>query len=315
MRVPKIVVVWNPVAGRGAHLWPRYEAELRRRGCCLYATQKMGDAARLTREAIEEGAQIVVAAGGDGTLGEVVGAIIESGEAVTVGVLPMGTGNDFARTLGVWGQPKQALDAIFEGNTRRVDVGQIECEGIAQFFVNVAGSGFDALVAKRINEWGHRPALRHARGVGAYLLAVAREMTTFRSFDLALELDGERIETGAVLVAVANAKSYGGGMLVCPHARLDDGLFDVCVIQSVSRTQFLRAFPGVFAGKHVSHPRVMMRRCRSIRIESEQNIPILADGEIIGHQSQGNTAFECHILPTALAVRAPRLTNESALFP
>jgi len=270
----------------------------------------MGDATRLTREAIEKGAQIVVAAGGDGTLGEVAGAVLELGEAVTVGVLPMGTGNDFARTLGVWGQPKLALDAIFEGHTRRVDVGRIECEGNARHFVNVAGSGFDALVAKRINEWGKRPALRHARGVGAYLLAVAREMATFRSFDLALELDGERIETGAVLVAIANAKSYGGGMLVCPDARLDDGLFDVCLIQTVSRTQFLRAFPGVFAGKHISHPKVMMRRCRSIRVESKQNIPILADGEIIGRQSLGNTAFECHVLPDALTVCAPRFANE-----
>jgi len=270
----------------------------------------MGDAARLAYKAIEEGAQVVVAAGGDGTLGEVAGAILESGESVICGVLPMGTGNDFARTLGVWGQPKRALDAVFEGHTRRVDVGRMECEGVARHFVNVAGSGFDALVAKRINEWGKRPALRHARGVGAYLLAVAREMATFRSFDLTLELDGERIETGAVLVAIANAKSYGGGMMVCPHARLDDGLFDVCLIQSVSRTQFLRAFPGVFAGKHISHPRVMMRRCRTIRVESKQNIPILADGEIIGHNSLGSTAFECHILPRALTVCAPQLLNE-----
>jgi len=308
--VPKIAVVWNPVAGRGAHLWPHYEAQLKRRGCSLHATQKAGDTARLTREAIEEGAQIVVAAGGDGTLGEVAGAVIESGEAVTLGVLPMGTGNDFARTIGVWGQPERALDAIFEGHTRRVDVGRIECEGAARFFVNVAGSGFDALVAKRINEWGKRPALRHARRVGAYLLAVAREMATFRSFDLTLELDGERIETGAVLVAVANAKSYGGGMLVCPYARLDDGLFDVCVIQSVSRTQFLRAFPGVFAGKHISHPKVMMRRCRTIRVESKQPIPILADGEIIERKSLGATSFECHVLPSSLGVCAPRLVKE-----
>lgn len=301
-------MVRNPVAGRGGRLWPLYESELRRRGCEVLETARSGDAAKLAREAIADGAEIVVAAGGDGTLGEVAGAIIGSGKAVALGVLPMGTGNDFARTWGVWGQPELALGAIFQGERRRVDVGRIECERRARFFVNVAGSGFDALVARRINAWGKHRALRHARGISAYLLAVAREMATFRAFDVALELDGERIETSAVLVAVANAQSYGGGMKVCPDARLDDGLFDVCLIERVSRTEFLRAFPGVFAGKHTNHPKVRMLRCRSIFMEGEGAVPVLADGEIVGAG-----AFQCEIVPNALEVCAP--PARGALFP
>ena len=293
------VVILNPVAGRGAHSWPLYEAELQKRGAAIRATQKAGDAARLAREAIEAGADFLVAAGGDGTLGEVAGVILESEREVRLGVLPLGTGNDFARTLGVWGEPKRALDAIFEGQTRRVDVGRIECNRRQRVWLNVAGCGFDALVAKRINDWGARKTMRYARGLAAYLLATARELAGFRAFDARLELDGETLETSAVLVAVANAKSYGGGMLVCPDARLDDGLFDVCVIQKVSRIEFLRAFPGVFAGKHTVHPKVLMRRCRAIRVESWQSVPVLADGEIVGE-----APFQCELVADALEVCA-----------
>ena len=294
------VVILNPAAGRGARSWPLYEAELKRRGISIRATQKAGDARELTRGAIEAGADFLVAAGGDGTLGEVAGAIIESGRGVRLGVLPLGTGNDFARTLGVWGEPKLALDAIFDGQSRRVDVGRIRCDGRERVWLNVAGCGFDALVAKRINDWGARKTMRHARGLAAYLLATARELAAFKAFDVRLELDGETLETSAVLVAIANAKSYGGGMLVCPDANFCDGLFDVCIIQKVSRIEFLRAFPGVFAGKHTKHPRVMMRRCRTIRVEAQQNVPVLADGEIVGE-----APFRCEIVADALEVCAP----------
>lgn len=306
--VPHPIVILNPVAGRGARLWPRYKAELKRRGVSVRTTEKAGDAGHLARVAIESEADFLVAAGGDGTLGEVAGAIIQSGRAVRLGVLPLGTGNDFARTLGIWGEPKRTLDALFEGQTRRVDVGRIECNGRQRIWLNVAGCGFDALVAKRINGWGRQKTMRHARGLAAYLLAVARELSSFRAFDLALELDGERIETAAILCAIGNAPSYGGGMRVCPDADLSDGLFDVCVIEQVSRSEFLRAFPGVFAGRHTAHPKVLMRRCHRIRVESRQPVPVLADGEIVGL-----APFCCEIVPDALEMCVPRANAQ--LFP
>lgn len=296
------IIILNPLAGRGARSWSHYEAELLKRGASIRVTEKAGDGGRLAQDAIEAGADFLVAAGGDGTLCEVAGAIVASGQRrVRLGVLPLGTGNDFARTLGVWGEPKMALDALFEGETRRVDVGRIECEGQTRVWLNVAGCGFDSLVARRINGWGRRKTMRYARGLAAYLLATACELADFRAFDLTLELDGERIETAAILCAVGNAQSYGGGMRVCPDAHLDDGLFDVCVVQKTSRSEFLRAFPSVFAGKHTHHPRVMMRRCRLVRIESKQSVPVLADGEIVG-----SAPFRCEILPDALEVCGPR---------
>ncbi len=291
------VVILNPAAGRGARAWQFYEADLLRRGVRILKTQRAGDARLLALKAIEEGHDFLVAAGGDGTLGEVAGAILESKQAVRLGVLPLGTGNDFARTLGVWGQPKRALDALFNGQFRRVDGGIIQCNASERAWINIAGCGFDSLAAVRINEWGKRKTMRHIRGLNAYLLAVACELMSFRAFNLKLELDDETLETRAVLCAVANANSYGGGMRVCPDAQLDDGLFDVCIIGEASRSEFLRAFPGVFAGRHTDHPKVVMRRCRSIRVESKQSLPVLADGEIVGR-----TPFHCEILPGALEV-------------
>ncbi|BCM94108.1 diacylglycerol kinase [Abditibacteriota bacterium] len=289
------IVILNPVAGRGARSWPRYEAEILKRGGQILTTQRAGEAHLLTQEAIDQGAEVIIAAGGDGTLSEVAGAVIESKRPVRLGVLPIGTGNDFARTLGIWGDPQKAIDAIFEGHTRRIDVGTIETNGTKRTFINIAGCGFDSLVARRINAWGQRKTMRCVRGLNAYLLAVTCEIISFRAFHLKIEIDGETMETPAVLCAIANAQSYGGGMKVCPDAELTDGFFDVCIIENVSRSEFLRAFPGVFAGKHTNHPKVIMRRCRSIRVESLEKVPVLSDGEIVGV-----TPFSCQIVTNAL---------------
>ncbi|RYX80198.1 diacylglycerol kinase family lipid kinase [bacterium] len=295
------VVILNPAAGRGARSWPHYETEILKRGGQIRTTQRAGEAHALTLEAIEQGAEVIVAAGGDGTLGEVAGAVLASGKQVQLGVLPIGTGNDFARTLGIWGDPQKAVNAIFDGDTREIDMGRVEVDGKTSTFINVAGCGFDSLVARRINQWGQRKTMRHVRGLSAYLLAVACELSDFHTFQLKIELDGERLETSAVLCAVANAQSYGGGMKVCPDAELGDGFFDVCLIENVSRLEFLRAFPGVFAGKHTNHPKVTMRRCRSIRIESQEKVPVLADGEIIG-----TAPFVCQVIPKAIKFCIPR---------
>lgn len=295
------VVILNPVAGRGARSWPLYETQIHKHGAQILATKRAGEARELALSAIEAGAELLVAAGGDGTLSEVAGAIIESKQPVRLGVFPIGTGNDFARTLGVWGNPQKAIDAVFDGHSRRVDAGIIECNGHEQTFINVAGCGFDSLVARRINGWGQRKAMRHVRGLNAYLLAVATELMSYSAFDLKIHLDGELLETPAVLCAVANAKSYGGGMKVCPDAELSDGFFDVCIIGNATRSEFLRAFPGVFAGKHTTHPKVTIRRCRSVRVETRQKVPVLSDGEVLG-----TAPFACRLLPNALDFCIPQ---------
>jgi diacylglycerol kinase (ATP) len=230
-----------------------------------------GSGSYLARIAAEEGAHVVVAAGGDGTVGEVANGLI--GTPAALGVLPMGTGNDFARTLGVGNDISRAARAIVFGTQKRVDIGRIG-EG---HFVNVAGCGFDAEVSKRVNR-----GFRRLRGTTAYIAAVFETLGTFRPAEITLEIDGVIFEEVAMLCAVANAKSYGGGMLVAPDATLDDGLFDVVVVGNVSPVEFVRAFPRVFKGTHVSHPKVTVRKGKRVAIRSRNELPVLADGEDMG---------------------------------
>lgn len=293
----KTVVVLNPAAGRGrgAQLQSQIEAALP--GATIWQTTRAGEATELARRAVKEGAQLVVAAGGDGTLGEVLNGLMGSG--AKLGILPMGTGNDFARCIGIGTKLEFALEMLKRGSFRATDVGKVEIGGQSRFFLNVAGAGFDSRVAARINE--HRPRiLAKLGGTSAYLVACLSEMRRFPLADFRLELDGKVVESRAVLCAIANASSYGGGMLVAPDADLGDGLFEVCLIKELSRGAFLRAFPGVFAGKHVHHPAVEMFKAAKVRLESEPSLPVLVDGEIV---EQTPATFE--ILPRAIRVIVP----------
>ena len=185
--------------------------------------------------------------------------------------MPCGTGNDFARCLGIGTDWQKAIDILFEGAPRRVDVGHV-CflnTGKKHLFINVAGCGFDASVAQRVNDFRFHRFWRRVQGMPAYLCAVLQELVALRAANLTLECDGKIYQQRAVLCAVANATSYGGGMLVAPQAKPDDGEFDICLINEATRGEFLRAFPRVFKGTHVSHPKVKMLRGREIVLKSE----------------------------------------------
>lgn len=230
-----------------------------------------GSASHMARRAAEGGADVVAAAGGDGTVGEVVNGLI--GSPAALAVLPMGTGNDFARSLGIGNDLNIAAEALAYGNRRRVDVGKCN-DG---YFINVAGCGFDAEVA-----WAVNHGFRRLRGTAAYLAGVLKTLASFRPFELSLQVDGTEYRTKAMLVAVANAQMYGGGMKVAPNADFADGLFDVVVVRDMSKLAFLRAFPNVFKGTHITHPRVAVYRGRSVRIAADRPVQVLADGEEVG---------------------------------
>jgi diacylglycerol kinase (ATP) len=169
-----------------------------------------------------------------------------------------------------------------------------------RWFVGVLGAGFDAVVNERANGWA-RP-----RGRSRYILAMLRELPVFRPRRYTIDLDGQRLSTAAMLVAVANGPSYGGGMRVAPDARLDDGLLDVMVVEPLSRLRFLSIFPRVYAGTHVSDPRVSVRRGRRVVLDAP-GIVAYADGERI-------TALPltCEVVPAAVIVLAPRATETPA---
>ena len=257
-------------------------------------------AAQSARAAVAAGVDALVVVGGDGTVHVGVNAI--AGTPTPLGIVPAGTGNDVARGLGlVVGDPAAAigdlLTALESGAPRVVDAVRLEAgerlDGGDRWFAGVLGAGFDALVNERANGW------RWPRGQLRYDLAILRELPVLRPRDYVLELDGEQWSTPAVMVVVANSSSYGGGMRICPDARMDDGLLDVLVVLPLSRTGFLRIYPKVYAGTHVGDPRVLVRRARRVTVAA-QGIVAYADGERM-------TALPvtCTAVPGALSVLVP----------
>jgi diacylglycerol kinase (ATP) len=268
-------------------------------------TRASDDATQLAFEAAQR-ATVVAAAGGDGTLGEVVNGLMQAKAAgyngARLGLLPLGTGNDFSRCLGTGTDLKAAVEALLSGAPRAVDLGQV-CFSNSEprWFINIAGCGFDALVAQRVNDFRNRRFWRHVRGMPAYLSAVLQELAALRAASLQMRFDSEAHAQRALLCAIANATSYGGGMRVAPDALIDDGLFDICLIGDAGRGEFLRAFPGVFSGKHISHPKVTMRRASEVHLESEPRLPILVDGDVLG-----TTPATFRLVPRAIEVMSPR---------
>ncbi|MFN8218631.1 MAG: diacylglycerol kinase family protein [Fimbriimonadales bacterium] len=303
----KIVVVANPASSRGAGAAKRQrwmdalDRSLGKDGYTIVETSASGVAVRtgllaagsagaLARQAALEGADVVVAAGGDGTVGEVANGL--AGTSACFGVLPTGTGNDFARTLGIGTDLDNAARVLAEGELLHIDLGKVSEGG---FFVNVAGCGFDAVVAARINH-----GFRRVRGTLAYVLATLQTLATFRPAAIRLTADGKSYDEKVMLCAVANAQMYGGGMRIAPEASLTDGLLDLVLVGDVSKLEFIRAFPRVFKGTHLAHPKVKVLRAARVSISSDRPLPVLADGEEIGVTPVG---FE--IVPAALKVMAP----------
>jgi len=303
----KIVVLSNPASGRGRaqHRLEVVRSLAGQQGVDLHIqfTERPGEAARagalapgsagaLARAAVESGADLVVAAGGDGTIGEVVHGLL--GSSIPLGILPLGTGNDFVRTVGLPIDPEAALQVWTHGEDRRIDVVQ----GPHGCFLNVAGCGFDAEVALRVNQ-----GYRWVSGTAAYLLAVLETLRKARPKRLHLVIDGQEHTFEMMLCALANARFYGGGMVIAPSASVEDGLMDLVVVGNVSRWEFLRALPRVFRGTHLQHPKVTYLQGRRVELTGPEPLPLLADGETIGMTP---AVFE--VLPRALALRVPRLT-------
>lgn len=214
----------------------------------------------------------LVISGGDGMVN--LGVNLCAGTDLPLGVIAAGTGNDIARELGLpVRNAAEAVERIVNGRPRRIDLARTDLpDGTPRWFAGVLAAGFDAVVNERANTW------RWPKGQMRYNLAILRELPVFRAIPYALTLDGVRHDTEAMLVAVGNGPSYGGGMKVVPTAEFDDGLLDVLVLSKIAMAEFLRVFPRVFKGGHVDHPAVTIHRAREVRLEAT-GIVGYADGE------------------------------------
>jgi diacylglycerol kinase (ATP) len=219
------------------------------------------------------GAQAIVAAcGGDGTVHLALNAVDQL--PVTLAVVPMGTGNDFARHLGIQ-STSAAVRAIERGSTRYIDTGIIEFAGGTRRYAGVASCGFDAEVNERAN------GLRGPEGTLKYLVAVLGQLRALTALSLTVNRDDHQEAGRWTLIAVGNTSSYGGGMRICPTASCEDGLLDITAVDEVSRRLLIRVLPRVFNGSHVRHPAVTQHQVREIRVEGTE-FPVYADGERVG---------------------------------
>jgi len=211
----------------------------------------------------------IIAVGGDGLMHLVIQIAVPAQIPFTI--IPAGTGNDFVRTLG-WSLDSldEQLLSVTTTKPSSIDCGLVDGE----WFGAILSTGFDSIVNEKAN------TLQWPKGPMKYNAAIAIELPRFKPRHYEITLDDRTISTEAMLIAVANGRSYGGGMLVCPNANISDGLFDVMVLHPISKIEFMKVFPQVFAGTHISHPAVEIMRSKAVSIESKA--VAYADGERIG---------------------------------
>ena len=211
----------------------------------------------------------VICVGGDGLAHLVLQLVVP--RSIPFAVMPAGTGNDIVRTLG-WSLDDITgyLDRVINETPKPIDLGNVDSE----WFAAILSTGFDSVVNERAN------SLSWPKGPQRYNVAIALELPRFQPLRYEIELDTERISTEAMLIAIGNGRSYGGGMYVCPQAQLNDGLFDVMILEPVSKVEFLKVFPKVYSGSHISHPKV--RIVRSSKVKLTASAIAYADGERIG---------------------------------
>jgi YegS/Rv2252/BmrU family lipid kinase len=292
------VVIVNPISGTGGR-----RDVVRRRidlaasvlnehdpASALLVTEYAGHARVLTREALRQGATLVIAWGGDGTINEVA-CELAFGDAA-LGIVPSGSGNGLARELGIPFNPRAAFDIAFGGRDLVIDAGELD----GRLFFNIAGLGLDARIA---HEFASNGLVK--RGFSRYLAIGARELFTFEPDDHTIVADGVATRTRALVIAIANARQYGNGATIAPFARIDDGKLDVVVVGYRSPWNVLWHVPMLFAGRIASLPEVKMTTATEVEITSARPVVYHVDGEPF----VGGASVKARAHFRALRVRVP----------
>jgi len=275
----RVTVLTNPMSGHGnaPHAAERAITRFQERGVDVVAIvgRDAAHARELADAAVGGGADALIVVGGDGVIRLALQALARTD--IPLGIVPAGTGNDHAREYRLpTGDPDAAVDVILAGHTETVDLGLIRgADGTNTWFGTVAATGFDSLVSDRVNR------MRWPHGRMRYNLAMVAELSRLRLLPFRMVFDGEReISTELTLAAFGNTRSYGGGMLICPDADHADGLLDITMVHSASRTRLIRLFPTVFKGTHVNLPEVTTDRARTVTVDSP-GINAYADGDFV----------------------------------
>ena len=270
----------------------------------LFTTDHPGHARQLARQYARE-AGAVVAAGGDGTVQEVARGLLQSGTSTPLGILPVGTGNDFIKAFGMSFALQAAAQVLAEANLERVDCGQVRWRERGalreQIFVNALGLGFNARVARAVAD------VRKLRGMAAYLAAALKTLYRWTSptarVEAVLEGKRRRLYSGPLfLVTAGNGICSGGGFYLTPEASVRDGRLDVCLIEDLPARRVLQLIPRVLMGRHAGAPEVHLHRVQELTVAADAPVSVHADGEVIADSTR---RVEVNVEPARLPVLAP----------
>ena len=282
---PPLHLIINPAAARGKarKLFPSIFALLENHAIAFehYLTEGPRHATEIVR-AINGIATTVIAVGGDGTVNEVINGI--DFQKSTFGVIPAGTGDDFARILGIK-TPAQAVQALTRRKIKTIDSAQVEFtdengDSFTHQFVNTMGIGFDAVVAHRVRQSGR------GNGILPYLAAVFQTLNNYSAVPARIRFDGNEISQKIFLATIGNGTTSGGGFILSPCAILDDGLLDLCLVRDIKKRRVFMVLPKTFKGNHLSAPEVLYAQAERFEIELDQPLPVHADGEVITTQAR-----------------------------
>lgn len=298
-------IIVNPNAGkrRGEKDWSLIEALLKKKELNYSAefTKSKGHAIKLLQKGIREGYRNIVAVGGDGTMNEIVNGCFRQDicppHEICLSIITVGTGNDWGRMFGIPKDYEQAIDVIKSKRICLHDTGIVYYYNGAKrkkrYFINIAGLGFDAVVAKRTN-------LQKEKGKGGkalYFWNIFRCLMAYRHTNVEIIIDGERIVNEVFTISLGIGKYSGGGMMQTPNALHDDGLFDITVIKKIRKGEIIRNLKLLYNGSILNHPKIEGYTGKDILVNSDPLIHLEADGESLGH-----SPFEFQILPRSINI-------------
>jgi diacylglycerol kinase (ATP) len=291
----KTCIIVNPTAG-GVRDIDQVTARLARLPDTeIRLTGRRGSAARFAKAAIQKGRETIVAAGGDGTLNEIINGIGENFDKARVGLIPLGTGNDFARTIGIPTEVEEAIDLIVATKTRPVDLVRVTSDEV-RYFVNVSAGGFSGLVNEKLTA-----KMKKTWGPLAYLRSAAAALPGLRAYRTTLAFDNaESLMVDVYNVVVANGRYVAGGTMIAPEASIDDGLLDIVLIPERPAGELALLAAQVAMGTHLTSDAIIFRRAAKLTVNSKPGMWFNVDGELVGNEP---ARFE--ILPRALRFIAP----------
>jgi YegS/Rv2252/BmrU family lipid kinase len=295
----------NPNAGngKGNKDWGRIASLFGKENIALVSvfTDSKGHATYLARNAVRDGFRRIISVGGDGTLNEIINGIFTqefcNPKEMTVGMIPVGTGNDWGRMFGIPLVYEGAVDVIRENNTMPHDIGMVSyhegTEKHVRYFINIAGLGFEALVVKKTNK--QKDKGRSSQTI--YFFNLLTSLLSYRKNKADIIIEGKKITNNIFSINVGNGRYCGGGMRQTPDAIPDDGLFDITIIRDIGKIEVIKSLKLLYDGTILSHPKVDGYRSDKLRVESESILYLEADGESLGH-----TPAEFNILPAGINI-------------